>query len=822
MNIEKTPMKPYQHKTVEQTAQTHWETQHSFSVSEDSQQEKFYCLSMLPYPSGELHMGHVRNYTIGDVIARYQHMLGKNVLQPMGWDAFGLPAENAALKHKVAPSTWTEQNIKEMRTQLKQLGYALDWDREFATCSPEYYRWEQWLFTRLVKKGLAYRKNAVVNWDPVDNTVLANEQVIDGRGWRSGALVERREIPQWFLKITDYADSLIDDLSQLTGWPEQVRTMQENWIGRSQGLEICFDVVDSNEKIQVYTTRPDTLLGATYLAVAAEHPLAEVASESKHDIAVFIAECQHTQTAEAALATMQKKGMDTGARAIHPITGEHIPIWVANYVLMDYGSGAVMAVPAHDERDFEFADKYQLPVKQVIQSEQGKAWDKKAALTEHGVLINSGQFDGLKSKKAFDAIADFLIEKKHGEKQTHYRLRDWGVSRQRYWGTPIPIIYCDDCGAVPVPEKDLPVILPENVTPTEATSPLKSIPEFYNTTCPECGKDAVRETDTFDTFIESSWYFIRYTCPHLSTAMADERAKYWAPVDYYVGGIEHAVLHLLYARFIYKVMRDEGLVTGDEPFKNLLTQGMVLKDGTKMSKSKGNTVSPEHLIEKYGADTARLFAIFAAPPEQSLEWSEGGVEGAYRFLKRLWGFAQDEHLTIIHSKPDQIDHTKLSDQQKEYRKEIYQSLKQANQDMERLQLNTVVSACMKILNTLSDIPKEAENGEILTEGLRIVLLLLSPISPHITHHLWQELKYGNDIRHATWPKVDEAALKSDSIKMVVQVNGKLRSSIMVPTEADKQAIEAAALADAAIVKFMADKPARKVIVVPKKLVNIVV
>ncbi|MDF3055291.1 MAG: leucine--tRNA ligase [Gammaproteobacteria bacterium] len=809
-------MKPYHHETIEKEAQAYWETNRSFNAKEDSTRTKFYCLSMLPYPSGELHMGHVRNYTIGDVVARYQHMLGKNVLQPMSWDAFGLPAENAALKHKVAPSAWTYQNIADMRTQLKQLGYAIDWSREFATCTPEYYHWEQWLFTRLVKKGLAYRKNSVVNWDPVDNTVLANEQVIDGCGWRSGAPVERREIPQWFLKITDYAEALINDLSQLSGWPEQVRTMQENWIGRSQGLQIHFDVADSTEKLHVYTTRPDTLFGVTYLAVAPEHPIAQRASETRPDIANFLAECKHTETAEAALATMEKKGIDTGTQAIHPLTGEQIPIWVANYVLMDYGSGAVMAVPAHDERDFEFANKHGLPIKQVIRTENGEDWNAKAALTAYGTLINSSEFNGQESKQAFDAIANALIAKGHGEKQTHYRLRDWGVSRQRYWGTPIPIIYCDDCGAVPVPDKDLPVRLPENIILTEATSPLKSISEFYHTTCPECSKPATRETDTFDTFVESSWYFVRNTCSDQTQAMTDDRAKYWAPIDQYVGGIEHAVLHLLYARFIYKVMRDEGLVIGDEPFKRLLTQGMVLKDGSKMSKSLGNTVAPQHLIQKYGADTARLFIIFAAPPEQSLEWSDSGVEGAYRFLKRIWNLAHSISAIKV------SEQSQKTDQQKSFRQEIHRNIKQANQDMERLQLNTVVSACMKIFNVLSEIPKEPEYADLLKEGMRDLLLLLSPIAPHITHNLWRELAYGNDIREANWPEADETALETNTFTMVIQINGKLRGSITVAADADAKTVEKMALSDSHVQRFMAGQTPKKIIVVPKKLVNIVV
>ncbi|HVV67832.1 MAG TPA: leucine--tRNA ligase [Gammaproteobacteria bacterium] len=814
--------KTYQPNIIEQAAQDYWAKHSVFNAKEDKNKEKFYCLSMLPYPSGELHMGHVRNYTIGDAIARYQRLRGKNVLQPMGWDAFGLPAENAALKHKVAPSQWTYQNIGEMRAQLQQLGFAIDWQRELTTASPDYYRWEQWLFTRLYKKGLAYRKLSVVNWDPVDNTVLANEQVIDGRGWRSGALVERREIPQWFLKITHYAEELLSELKHLPGWPLQVRTMQENWIGRSEGIAIRFDVKNSDQLVQVYTTRPDTLLGVTYLAVAPEHPLALAAAEKNPAIKQFLSEHQHTKTAESELATLPKQGLDTLFRAIHPITGQEIPIWVANYVLMEYGTGAVMAVPAHDERDFEFAKLYDLPVKQVIKP-QNAVWDfTQSAFTQSGILFNSGTFDGLTTEEGFKAIIDHLTQHGHGQRQVHYRLRDWGISRQRYWGTPIPIIYCQHCGIVPVPDKDLPVVLPDNITLDAPVSPLKSLPEFYETTCPHCGSHATRETDTFDTFMESSWYYARYTCPDQPKAMLDERANYWLPVDQYIGGIEHAVLHLLYSRFIYKVLRDEGLIKGNEPFTHLLTQGMVLKNGAKMSKSKGNTVSPRDLIAQYGADTVRLFTIFASPPEQSLEWSDSGVEGSYRYLKRLWAYAQQVG-EFIRSQPAQplLDKT-LTEEHKSWRKAIHAILQQASQDMERLQLNTVVSAAMKLLNILTDIPANVENFGVIHEGLGILLSILAPITPHISHHLWQSLGYGEDILQSSWPVVDTSALQTDTINLVVQVNGKLRCSINVPAAANEELIQSLALADPRIQQHLADKVPKRIIVVPKKLVNIVV
>ena len=633
----------YNPQTLEKAAQEQWLANSSFAVKQDDAREKFYCLAMFPYPSGQLHMGHVRNYTIADVIARYQRMQGKNVLQPMGWDAFGLPAENAAIKNNVPPAQWTAQNIDYMRRQLQRLGFAYDWDRELATCDPDYYRWEQWFFTRLFEKGLVYKKMATVNWDPVDQTVLANEQVIDGRGWRSGALVERREIPQWFIKITDYADQLLDDLDQLDQWPEQVLTMQRNWIGRSEGVDLDFTLTDGTP-LSVYTTRPDTLMGVTYLAIALQHPMARTAAKGNPELAAFIESQSNIKVAEADMATMEKVGMATGLKATHPLTGEELPIWAANFVLMTYGSGAVMSVPGHDQRDWEFATRYGLPITQVVAPTHDQTCDLSvAAFTEKGVLINSGELDGLDFQQAFSTIADRLQAEGKGKRSVNFRLRDWGVSRQRYWGAPIPIINCDSCGAVAVPAEDLPVVLPTDIKFVGEGSPLKQMPEFYETRCPSCGKDATRETDTFDTFMESSWYYARYACANNDQTMLDAEANYWAPVDQYVGGIEHAILHLLYSRFFHKLMRDEGLVSTDEPFIRLLTQGMVLKDGVKMSKSKGNTVDPQSLIDRYGADTVRLFSMFAAPPEQSLEWSDSGVEGANRFLKRLW------KMTMLHA-----------------------------------------------------------------------------------------------------------------------------------------------------------------------------
>jgi len=820
-----TSQQPYQPGQIEAEAQQYWEAEGSFRVTEDPHKEKFYCLSMFPYPSGRLHMGHVRNYTIGDVIARYQRMKGKNVLQPMGWDAFGLPAENAAMKNNVPPAQWTYDNIDYMRDEFKRLGFGYDWNRELATCHPEYYRWEQWLFTQLFEKGLIYKKTAPVNWCPHDLTVLANEQVIDGCCWRCDTAVERKEIPQYFMRITDYADELLDDLDKLDGWPERVRTMQRNWIGKSEGVEVEFTVADSGETLRVYTTRPDTLMGVSYVAVAPEHPLAIKAAETSEALAAFIQECKTMETSEAAMETMEKKGVDTGLKAIHPISGKQVPVYSANFVLMGYGEGAVMAVPAHDQRDFEFAQKYDLPIEQVIKPADESDIDlDKQAFTQKGVLVDSGDFTGLTSAEAFDAIAAQLEKEGKGNKRTHYRLRDWGVSRQRYWGTPIPIINCESCGAVPVPEDQLPVRLPEEVSFEGVGSPIKKMPEFYETVCPKCGNKAERETDTFDTFMESSWYFARYACKDNTEAMLDERANYWLPVDQYVGGIEHAILHLLYARFFTKLMRDAGLLNIDEPFEKLLTQGMVLKDGVKMSKSKGNTVDPQALIKKYGADTVRLFTMFAAPPEQSLEWNDDAVEGAYRFLKRVWRLVHDEgrQAALKQWRADgaKMDISTLSAGQKKCRGELHSLLQQADRDVEKYQFNTVVAAAMKMVNTLSQI-KDAYDP-VYAEGVDILLRLLSPVVPHITHALWQDLGHKGEILVASWPQADVDALVQDTVELVVQVNGKVRGKIEVAADASKDVIEKIALADKNVKKFTDGKNVVKVIVVPGRLVNVVV
>jgi leucyl-tRNA synthetase len=812
----------YNPAEIEAKVQRNWQEAQTFRAVEDNSKEKYYCLAMFPYPSGQLHMGHVRNYTIGDVIARYQRMQGKNVLQPMGWDAFGLPAENAAIKNKVAPAAWTYDNINYMRGQLQRLGLGYDWERELATCTPEYYRWEQWLFTRLFEKGLVYKKTAAVNWCPVDKTVLANEQVVDGCCWRCDTLVEKREIPQWFMKITDYADQLLNDLDQLDGWPEQVRTMQANWIGRSEGLQIYFYVPDSKLNLAVYTTRPDTLMGVTYLAIAAEHPLSLKAAETNPELQTFIDECSKMETSEAAVETAEKKGANTGIFASHPITGELVPVWAANFVLMSYGTGAVMSVPAHDQRDYEFAHQYGLEIKKVIEPANDENCEPKtAAYTDKGRLVNSSQFDGLSSEMSFDAIAKVLEQTNKGERQVNYRLRDWGISRQRYWGTPIPIINCPDCGAVAVPEDKLPVCLPEDVIVDGSGSPIKSMPEFYQCSCPKCGGDAVRETDTFDTFFESSWYYARFTCPDNTESMLDKRSKHWLPVDQYIGGIEHAVLHLLYARFFHKLMRDEGLVDGDEPFKNLLTQGMVLKDGVKMSKSKGNTVDPQALIDQYGADTARLFMMFAAPPEQSLEWSDKAVEGSNRFLKRLWRFTI-EHIDKGTCVELSLDN--LSDDLKNIRRQTYKALSKVSDDIGRRHtFNTAIAAVMELLNTITKLDDDSEQGRaVIQETLEKIILMLSPITPHICHKLWQLLGHDKWVVNELWPEIDEIALLQDKIELMVQVNGKLRSKISVSTEADQNVLEALAIADDNVHKFIDGKEIRKIIVVPGRLVNIVV
>ena len=813
---------PYNPETVELSAQKYWEESRCFEVGEDPDKEKYYCLTMFPYPSGKLHMGHVRVFTLNDVIARYHRLQGKHVLQPMGWDAFGMPAENAAIERGIPPAKWTYSNIEDMRGQFKRLGYAYDWTREVTTCRPEYYRWEQWLFTKMFKKGLVYRKNSIVNWDPVDQTVLANEQVIDGRGWRSNALVERREIPQWFMKITDYADELLDELDRMPGWPDSVKTMQRNWIGRSEGVELSFDVAGENEPLTVYTTRPDTLMGVTYMAVAAEHPLASKSAATNPDVAAFIEDCKKMDAQEATLETMEKKGMPLGISAIHPLTGEEVPLWVANFVLMSYGTGAVMAVPGHDARDWEFAKKHDLPIKQVIAPVDGSEIDiDQEVFLQRGVLINSGDYDGLDFDGAFNAIADHFEKSGRGSRKVNYRLRDWGVSRQRYWGTPIPIIYCDDCDAVPVPDDQLPVVLPEDVVVKGTGSPLKDMPEFVNVPCPNCGKDARRETDTFDTFVESSWYFARYACPDSDTAMLDDRAHYWTPVDQYTGGIEHAILHLLYSRFFQRVMRDEGLTDVSEPFTNLLTQGMVLKDGSKMSKSKGNTVDPQELIKKFGADTVRLFMMFAAPPEQALEWSDDGVQGSFRFLKRFWSAVTDH---TEKGPAGELDASKLNETQKELRRKTHQTIAKISDDIgRRHSFNTAVAASMELLNAINKLGDDSDLGRaVARESLEAVVVMLSPIVPHICHALWQELGHASALIDQSWPAVDESALELDLVEMVVQVNGKLRARLSVSVDASKDAIEAAALADANVQRFIDGKEVRKVIVVPGRLVSIVV
>ncbi|MBZ2188648.1 leucine--tRNA ligase [Alcanivorax sp. JB21] len=808
----------YRPEQIEREAQQYWEDHQTFKVTEDGGREKFYCLSMFPYPSGRLHMGHVRNYTIGDVISRYQRMLGKNVMQPMGWDAFGLPAENAALNNGVAPAKWTYENIDYMRGQLQRLGFGYDWSRELATCTPEYYRWEQWFFTQLFEKGLVYRKMATVNWDPVDQTVLANEQVIDGRGWRSGALVEQKEIPQWFIKITDYAEELLNDLEQLDGWPEQVKTMQRNWIGRSEGVEIAFDV-EGSDPLRVYTTRPDTLMGVSYVAVAAGHPLAKQAATQSSDVAAFVEECQHNKVAEAELATMEKRGIATGLNAVHPITGEQVPVWVANFVLMSYGTGAVMAVPAHDQRDWEFARKYGIPIRQVIAPTDGSSVDLEAgAFVDKGVLVNSETFDGLSSADAFNAIAAHLEQAGKGERKVNYRLRDWGVSRQRYWGAPIPMLNLENGDTVPAPADTLPVRLPEDVVMDGVTSPIKADPAWakadYN------GQPATRETDTFDTFMESSWYYARYCSPQSNDAMLDpDKANYWLPVDQYVGGIEHAILHLLYSRFFHKLLRDAGLVNSDEPFRQLLCQGMVLKDGAKMSKSKGNTVDPQAMIQQYGADTVRLFMMFAAPPEQSLEWNDSGVEGAHRFLKRLWRLVQS------HSRPTSaLDIDALQGEARDLRRKTHETIAKVSDDYGRRHtFNTAIAAVMELSNDIGRFTPESDNDRaVVQEALEAAVLLLAPIVPHICHTLWQALGHEQPVVQAPWPSHDENALSKDTIELVVQINGKVRARIDAPADADKAALEQLAMGAPNAQRFLDGMTVRKVIVVPGKLVNIVV
>jgi leucyl-tRNA synthetase len=868
----------YTPSEVETAARQYWDDSQTFKAVEDASKPKYYCLSMFPYPSGKLHMGHVRNYTIGDVLTRFHRMRGYNVLQPMGWDAFGLPAENAAIKNAVPPAQWTYENIDYMRQQLKALGFAIDWSRELATCQPSYYKWNQWLFLRMLEKGIAYKKTQTVNWDPVDQTVLANEQVIDGRGWRTGALVEKREIPGYYLGITQYADELLDDLDTLDGWPERVKTMQANWIGKSTGVRFAFghDIRDEtgaligDGKLWVFTTRADTIMGVTFCAVAAEHPLATHAARDNPELAAFIEKCKHGSVMEADMATMEKEGLPTGLTVVHPLTGESVPLWVGNYVLMSYGDGAVMAVPAHDERDFGFAKKYELPIKQVIaigdNAFSADAWAEWYG-SKDGVCVNSGRYDGLSYAAAVDAVAADLATK-GGEKKVQWRLRDWGVSRQRYWGCPIPIIHCEHCGDVPVPDEQLPVVLPEDCIPDGSGNPLLRRDDFINVACPKCGAAAKRETDTMDTFVDSSWYYARYCSVGNDTAMVDERANYWMQVDQYIGGIEHAILHLLYSRFWSKVMRDMGLMTVKEPFARLLTQGMVLNhawlhkpegggknyywesevevqrdakgqitggrlkaDGTvleheltTMSKSKNNGVDPQALIDQYGADTARFFMMFASPPEQTLEWNDAGVEGAHRFLKRVWNFAQDYNAELRSRVPaaSTLGKAKLPAALADLRRELHLVLKQASYDLGKQQFNTVASGCMKMLNALEKAPRDgADAAEVIGEGLSMLLRVLSPICPHLTHVLWRDCGFGDDILNAEWPEPAESALVQDEVELMLQVNGKLRGSLRVAADAAKDAIEAAALANEAAQKFMEGKPAKKVVVVPGRLVNIV-
>ena len=818
----------YNPQEIERFVQEYWEAQQVFKAVENQEQEKFYCLSMFPYPSGRLHMGHVRNYTIGDVISRYQRMQGKNVMQPMGWDAFGLPAENAAIKNKVPPAQWTYENIDYMRIQLKRLGFAYDWDRELATCHPKYYRWEQWFFIKLYEKGLVYKKKATVNWDPIDQTVLANEQVIEGKGWRSGAIVERKEIEQWFVKITAYADELLSDLDQLDGWPEQVKTMQNNWVGRSEGVEIKFEIEDiqGEEKgsINVYTTRPDTLMGVSYVAIAPEHNLAQHAAQNSTEINEFVNSCKQTKVSEAEINTLEKQGIDTGLFAIHPISNEKIPVWIANFVLIEYGSGAVMSVPAHDQRDWEFAKKYNLPIKPVIAENinTNNVDVTKSAFTDKGWLFNSLQFDGLSSEQAFEKIAVQLESQNKGVKQINYRLRDWGVSRQRYWGCPIPMIHCEECGSVPVPEQDLPVLLPEDIDFNGASSPLNALDSFINVNCPNCNAAAKRETDTFDTFFESSWYFARYCSVDNDEAMLDQRADYWMPVDQYIGGIEHAVLHLLYARFFNKLMRDQGLCKFDEPFTNLLTQGMVLKDGAKMSKSKGNTVDPEELINRYGADTVRLFVMFAAPPDHSLEWSDTAVEGAYRFINKLWRMVE-EFIESVQNKSELLP-SELNKNQINLRRKVHETIKKVTDDVgRRYTFNTAIAANMELSNELQKFDDDSAQGRaVYQEALQSIVQMLSPILPHVCHVLWEKLGNTQPIHEVQWPMVDDEALKKDSLELVVQVNGKKRATIQVPSNAENQQIKEIALVNENVLRKIENKKVVKVIVVPGRLVNIVV
>ena len=857
----------YDPAAIEPDAQRYWDEHRSFEVREDPDRPKYYCLCMFPYPSGRLHMGHVRNYTIGDVLTRYMRMQGCNVLQPMGWDAFGLPAENAAMANGVPPAKWTYDNIAHMKRQMKPLGLGIDWTRELATCRPDYYRWNQWLFLRMLERGIAYRRTGIVNWDPEDQTVLANEQVIDGRGWRTGALVEKREIPMYYLRITDYAEDLLAALDELPSWPERVKLMQANWIGRSEGLELAFDVEGGLEPLRVYTTRPDTLYGVTYMAVAAGHPLAQRAAQHSADLREFIAECQRSAITEAAIETMEKRGKPLGVNAVHPLTGERIPVWVANFVLMGYGTGAVMAVPAHDQRDWEFARRYGLRIHQVIEPTDGRLVELDAGpYLEHGRLINSGQFDGLYFDEAFDALAKSFEATGRGQRRVNWRLRDWGISRQRYWGCPIPLIHCETCGEVPVPDEDLPVILPENLVPDGSGNPLAKLASFVECRCPRCNRAARRETDTMDTFVDSSWYFFRYTSPGNDAAMVDRRADYWMAVDQYIGGIEHAILHLLYSRFWTRVMRDLGLTALKEPFINLLTQGMVLNEiyyrkpaagrivyfnpadvevqtdergvrigarlrtdgqpveyggiGT-MSKSKMNGVDPDALVAKYGADTARLFTMFASPPEQTLEWSDEGVEGAFRFLRRLW---KAVHAHVSGGAAPALDPTTLDSGQRDIRRQVHETVAKVTVDIgRRRHFNTAIAAVMELTNSLGRFEDRSPQGRaVLQEALEVAVLVLSPVVPHVCHALWKALGHAGAVIDEQWPRVDEGALVRETIEVVVQVNGKLRGRVAVAAEADEAAVREAALADSNVQRFIEGRPVRKFIYVRGKLANVVV
>ena len=815
--------KPYNPKKIEAEAQAFWKENRVFEVQEDSSLEKFYCLCMFPYPSGRLHMGHVRNYTIGDVISRYQRMLGKNVLQPMGWDAFGLPAEGAAIKNNMAPAQWTRDNIEYMKHQFNLLGFGYDWNRELTTCDPNYYRWEQWMFSRLYAKGLAYRDKAIVNWDPEENTVLANEQVIDGRGWRSGASIERREMPQWFLRITDYCEELLSDLDDLD-WPEPVKIMQRNWIGRSEGVEIVFEVVDSSQQLTVYTTRPDTLFGATYMALAPEHPLIQPLAEKNKEVQAFLDKVKLQAVSEEALEKMEKVGIPLGLEAINPINGNKIPIWAANFILMSYGTGATMSVPAHDQRDYDFAKKYKLPIQPVIvPNKPGLEHDfNESAFTQLGTLINSNKFDGMDSEEAIEAIGSELEQKEKGKKVINYRLRDWLISRQRYWGAPIPMLTDENGDIFPERDENLPVELPENVSFSGVQSPIKSMKEFIESVDPISNEIYQRETDTFDTFMESSWYYARFCCPDNHEKMLDERAKYWLPVDLYIGGIEHAILHLLYARFYHKLLRDEGLVEVGEPFKRLLTQGMVLNGGSKMSKSMGNTVDPEEMINNYGADTVRLFMMFAAPPEQSLEWSDKAINGAYRFLRKFWTIVLNRIADI--SNVDDIDEDDFfNDAQKELRKDTHKTIAKVSDDIgRRYTFNTAIAAIMSLSNRVSRYQIDTDlDRKVVREALESMVLLLSPIVPHICNHLWTELGHQNAVVNELWPTFNEDLMVDDTLEIVIQINGKLRARLNVAANIDEETLKELAFNEPKIAKLIAEQTIKKTIVVPGKLINIV-